>query len=1179
MSTNSPHLLESEIKAFVAGDLPDAARQQITRHLTECAICRRVILGIVMDNEGKFLKARGQSRVSPGCPESHEWTRLAAGIVSEDRARALLGHAAGCDFCGVLLKEAQEIVCEDLTSEELEQISKLPLADAAARRQLADRMTVQSTAHLVRVAQPVAIRSRSKLWRPVLAVAAVVLVVIGAWFVRTLLQRESSALLLAQAYTQERTFELRVDGAAHAPVRLERGPARSRLERPAALIEAEARIARDLQARPDDLNVLAVRGRAELLEWQYEAAARTFEDILSRNPDNVGVLVDLATAHFQRAEAEQQPSEYGAAVEALSHALEIQKDNAVALFNRAIAYEKLMAFGEARRDWERFLQIEKDPAWLTEANERLDSLKKKVAAATPDPVIEDPSHFVVAIEKQAPADASWTEQYLDVASSKWLPDAAGGSMPATHALRVLGRFAAADHGDRWINDALHELRPELAPAWSSLQKAFIDVRAGRASDALKEARSAQLRFDRYSARAGGMRASLEILFALQRSEQWTACSTAAGQVAPMAESRSYGWVATQANLEWSNCAQNLANLPAARRLSAHALQLSHYHSYGILELRALALDAYIDSRIGNSRAAWRTGHEGLQRYFNGSFPPARAFSFYSDLSVVAETLGYQNTALAYQRETLEFVVRVGNMAMEAVAHYRLGALLAQRGDSTAAHEFQKASGGFQRISDQPEMQTFQTYSEIGLASLALQNGNIQSSRLILEQLRADEPRIENLMVQFRLHRALADVAMQEGRWDEARTSLEWIINRGYESARRLQAGTQREAWLAVLSDAAIALSALEFESNANIGEAIRSFHWQLELQLEPSQVPSLADFRLHAVRADTVEIGWLPVRKHWIVWLRSAGDIRYSEVRATKESLSKTVDEFRRACADPKSDLPTLRQSGNRLFRTLFGELANALPDTVNIVLSLPEPLAGMPTGALVRDDGAYLAQRYHIWTESGGRTRNQQIVSKNSLALAVATGSTGRVWAEWLPPLPDAEKEAVNVASSFVSPVLLLHGNATVDRVLHALPNVDIFHFAGHTYSGAGGRGLLLTPDSAGEAPANPAMLTNDRLEPLTMKARLAVLSSCETAGAGLSFSRLSLARLFLQMGTEWVVATNWNMDSAASATFMDVFYSKLTKGDSVPGALQTAADSVRANPVTQHPYYWAVFVTYGPH
>src|SRR5262245_57149078 len=124
MSTNSPHLLETEIKAFVAGVLPDAARQQIARHLTECAICRRVILGIVMDSEGKFLMARGQSRVSPGCPEPDEWTRLAAGIVSEDRARALLEHVADCDFCGVLLKEAQEIVCEDLTSEELEQISK-----------------------------------------------------------------------------------------------------------------------------------------------------------------------------------------------------------------------------------------------------------------------------------------------------------------------------------------------------------------------------------------------------------------------------------------------------------------------------------------------------------------------------------------------------------------------------------------------------------------------------------------------------------------------------------------------------------------------------------------------------------------------------------------------------------------------------------------------------------------------------------------------------------------------------------------------------------------------------------------------------------------------------------------------------------------------------------------------
>ena len=47
----------------------------------------------------------------------------------------------------------------------------------------------------------------------------------------------------------------------------------------------------------------------------------------------------------------------------------------------------------------------------------------------------------------------------------------------------------------------------------------------------------------------------------------------------------------------------------------------------------------------------------------------------------------------------------------------------------------------------------------------------------------------------------------------------------------------------------------------------------------------------------------------------------------------------------------------------------------------------------------------------------------------------------------------------------------------------------------------------------------------------------------------------------------------------FMKVFYDKLGDGKPVPGALRMAAAAVRANPGTQHPYYWAVFLGYGPH
>src|SRR4030095_12872084 len=54
------------------------------------------------------------------------------------------------------------------------------------------------------------------------------------------------ARLIAGDHNPQRPSEVRIAGAGHADVRLERGSASSRFQRPVDLLEAEARIAREL---------------------------------------------------------------------------------------------------------------------------------------------------------------------------------------------------------------------------------------------------------------------------------------------------------------------------------------------------------------------------------------------------------------------------------------------------------------------------------------------------------------------------------------------------------------------------------------------------------------------------------------------------------------------------------------------------------------------------------------------------------------------------------------------------------------------------------------------------------------------------------------------------------------------------------------------------------------------
>ena len=93
----------------------------------------------------------------------------------------------------------------------------------------------------------------------------------------------------------------------------------------------------------------------------------------------------------------------------------------------------------------------------------------------------------------------------------------------------------------------------------------------------------------------------------------------------------------------------------------------------------------------------------------------------------------------------------------------------------------------------------------------------------------------------------------------------------------------------------------------------------------------------------------------------------------------------------------------------------------------------------------------------------------------------------------------------------------------------------------------------------------------------KLAVFSACGTAKSSAMSDSDSLVTAFLQAGTQNVVATRWNVDSMATADFVDLFYRSLLSGASVADAIQRASASFRKIPERAHPYYWAAFAAFG--
>jgi CHAT domain-containing protein len=151
---------------------------------------------------------------------------------------------------------------------------------------------------------------------------------------------------------------------------------------------------------------------------------------------------------------------------------------------------------------------------------------------------------------------------------------------------------------------------------------------------------------------------------------------------------------------------------------------------------------------------------------------------------------------------------------------------------------------------------------------------------------------------------------------------------------------------------------------------------------------------------------------------------------------------------------------------------------------------------------------------------------------------------------------------------------------------DAEVIHFAGHYLVRHGeplSSGLLLTPDKKDSHDSDDGILTNAELINQKLpRARLVVLSACQTGveqyynGEGL----IGLSRTFLAAGAPLVVASQWQVDSAATAELMKKFhFFRRRENLTTTMALRRAQLEMLEAPDEnlRQPYFWAAFAAYG--
>jgi len=258
---------------------------------------------------------------------------------------------------------------------------------------------------------------------------------------------------------------------------------------------------------------------------------------------------------------------------------------------------------------------------------------------------------------------------------------------------------------------------------------------------------------------------------------------------------------------------------------------------------------------------------------------------------------------------------------------------------------------------------------------------------------------------------------------------------------------------------------------------------------------------------------------------------------------------------------------GRALNDRLILPLQAQLPGT-KLTIAPHGVLHYVPFAALSDRDG-YLVDRFSLRLIPSADTlvylRTQQSKKLGRL-LALGNPDLGNRSLD----LPNAQAEAVTVASMFPDSRALVRAEASKSAVKELGSGFQMLHFATHGRFDANAplsSGLYLAKGSAPDG-----ILTVSDLYSLRWDVDLVTLSACETGLGKVANGDdvIGLTRGFLYAGARSIVASLWEVDDAATARLMESFYRNLGQHDKRE-SLRLAQIETRLQ--YPEPWFWAAF------
>jgi CHAT domain-containing protein/cytochrome c-type biogenesis protein CcmH/NrfG len=1189
------HLDDTGIDAFVSSrDLglnpeksADPALKRVRQHIEVCQPCKRKVLThLAVQKEISQLGPVKGVLPGPDCKIETNWIEVVAGLLSKSKTAELMKHAAQCGYCGPRLKKAAGTLFEEATPEEMEILSSLNSGRPEWPKEMVEKLRGDRA--------PVPVSGwRSYFHWPKLAFAAAMsaAVALASWLTVVMLRPLPVEQLLAQAYTQKRTLELRIPGAKYSEFRIERGLGKSSSDKASSLVKAESLIREHLDKTPNDPQWLQAQGRADLLEDAPGSAIRYFEKARESDPNSPSLMVDLASALYFRDDGPDR----GKAYEWLSQALVKAPDDPIALFNRAIVAESINMPEQAKADWEHFLRVESSGPWADEAEVRRKKVQEKLENQRKgrSQLLLAPSELEAqsgSPQAQQLVDAR-IEEYLHQAIRDWLPrayPAADIGQPADTkirgALAVLSRITSSNHADEWLQDLLAKSQEQnFSGAVKALSAALAANDRGDYREARSQSELAEWMFTEQNNHAGILQARFQRLFALQFMHLGTLCASQAETAAPDVLQTHYTWLQAQILLQEFSCLSINADIGQARSKVDQALNIAQTSKYKELLLRCINFSAGSAGQVGDMKANWIHVTEGLNKFWAGNYSALRGYNLYTSLALAAERASCPHLQVAAWTQAISLIGSDPDLLQRGMAHFYLAqAAWEAQLLETSEHEYQEsvhllrlAPASTARDADLAEVQ-------LAKAKLEIKYGSLRQAYDRLRELSDTVRHSDDAYRAADFYATLGQVELQLGENAEAGRHLrsgllvtEHIL--GTLSAEKEKIEWERKAspvYHALVEerlwegDVNGALEVWEWYLGATIRKPDKSAVFlpakRLFSRVSSEDAPVLTPTEVSRYQSRLTRqtvLSYALVADGLAIWAFDNRGIFYAYVRRDPREIEQIARHFLELCADPDSNLEIVHQYGQELYNLLIAPIAVRLEPSRGLIIEAEGALSLVPFEALMDPAFHYLGTERTIVSSLGlyyaARLRPLRPIMPSDVGLMVAVASP-----KGFGLLPDLDPEIKAVAGRFSRPIILNQKeDATLPAVLRALPSAAVFYFAGHAVATPERTGLVMA--DLNSKTGDSRLLTADLLEPkLLTHLQVAVLAACNTnkGNEGNYSDTTSLVRTMVRAGVPSVVASRWGLISGAPdrLALPFVFPKKLS---------QTSG----------HPYYWASLNQFG--